>query len=49
MPTSAKFFAHLPNCPACRAVLAYLQGDSALRLYAYKHRNCFTRVVLGCF
>ncbi len=25
--------------PACRAVIAYLQRDSELRLYAYKSRN----------
>jgi hypothetical protein len=38
MPASAKFFAQLPNCPACQAVLAYLQRDSELRLYAYRSR-----------
>jgi hypothetical protein len=39
MPSSAKFFAHLPNCPACQAVIAYLQRGSELRLYAFKSRN----------
>jgi hypothetical protein len=29
----------LPDCPACQAVIAYLQRDSELRLYAYKSRN----------
>jgi hypothetical protein len=39
MPSSAKFFAHLPDCLACQAVIAYLQRDSELRLFLHDSRN----------
>jgi hypothetical protein len=39
MVWSDRFIKHLPNCPKCRAVLAYLRSDSALRAWLHKHRN----------
>ena len=39
MPASAKFFAHLRNCTACRAVLEYLQRDLELRNLLHESRN----------
>jgi hypothetical protein len=39
MPASAKFFAHLPNCAACKAVLDYLQRDLGIRLFLHENRN----------
>lgn len=30
---------HLPTCPACRAVILYLEKQSQIDGYVYQHRN----------
>jgi hypothetical protein len=39
MPSNEDFFKHLPACPKCRAVIAYLKRDLELRLWMHHHRN----------
>jgi hypothetical protein len=39
MPLNEKFLKHLPSCPNCRAVLAYLRWDATMRVWIHRHRN----------
>jgi hypothetical protein len=39
MPLNEKFLKHLPSCPECRAVIAYLDWDSGMMLWVHRHRT----------
>jgi hypothetical protein len=39
MPLNDKFLKHLPNCPECRAVFAYLYWDATMLAWIHRHRN----------
>jgi hypothetical protein len=39
MPSSKAFFAHLPYCDACKAVISYLKRDLEIKRYLHLHRN----------
>jgi hypothetical protein len=39
MPLNDKFLKHLPDCPECKAVFAYLYWDATILAWIHRHRN----------
>lgn len=39
MILNPKFLAHMRSCDACKAVVAYLNKESEIKLYLHRSRN----------
>jgi hypothetical protein len=39
MNITPAFMKHLPNCPACKGVIAHLNRESDMLMWMRKHRN----------